>query len=294
MPASVTMLLRPRTGIQFGVLPQHAVILPLPQDVTLGQVAQVFGLARQPISAEDLVKGLGHCGLQQGFAEEVIKELLQARVLLAHSRRYTPTYVLENGASSKHTVQALDRMGIPHRLIEDPSIAGNSLVLTGGEIFVPNDIHYALMTHRIAHFPHGLVDGKLVMGPLIIPGVTPCLTCFDSLYTAGDAQWNAMRVQASAKPAHRDRYDLDFAALAIATLVRDELAPWAMQHRAAWNNGTPEDAPAVPRSVTHRRVITIGSFDVHEETTVDTYQPACPVCSIARMDGAVRRVRHAS
>ena len=274
MPAHVTVLMRPGVGLQCGVLPHHCVILPLPNHIAPGQVLQVLHLARQPIAREELARALHHCGFNMAMAEDIIGELLRAQVLQPRAKRAGPIYVLNTGVAAKHTGAALERMGIDHHVIDDPASAGAQLLLTGGEIFLPPDVHYALMTHHITHFPHGLVDGRMIMGPLVIPGATPCLACVDKQYAHMDRGWRATRIQAGAKPGPKDRFELDTAALAVATVVRDQLIPMMN----SLSEGT-----EVPERLLQRRIIRLGTFDTVTDPSARAYTEQCPVCHMARL-----------
>ncbi|RLV54683.1 hypothetical protein D9V41_15335 [Aeromicrobium phragmitis] len=50
----------------------------------------------------------------------------------------------------------------------------------------------AMRDHRIAHLPVVLIDDRVRVGPLVFPGHTPCLDCFDLQQSAGDPHWLAL------------------------------------------------------------------------------------------------------
>ncbi|WP_293781993.1 CBS domain-containing protein [uncultured Aeromicrobium sp.] len=59
-----------------------------------------------------------------------------------------------------------------------------------------------LRDHRIAHLPVVLVDERVRLGPLVFPGHSPCLECFDLQQTTTDPYWPALLTQfGAARPA---------------------------------------------------------------------------------------------
>lgn len=53
----------------------------------------------------------------------------------------------------------------------------------------------AMSDHRIAHLPVALLDDKARVGPLVLPGHTPCLDCFDLQQSTTDPHWPALVTQ---------------------------------------------------------------------------------------------------
>lgn len=53
----------------------------------------------------------------------------------------------------------------------------------------------AMNDHRIAHLPVTLLDDRVRVGPLVLPGHTPCLDCFDLQQAASDPHWPALVTQ---------------------------------------------------------------------------------------------------
>lgn len=283
LPSHINVLVRPGVGVQCGTLPHSTIILPLPPDISAGHVAQVINIARQPVEAEQLSQGLGHCGFSVPVAKEIVDELMRAHILLPKLEQTSPIYVLETGMASAHTSLALKKLRVPHVVTEDPARARSSILLTGGNIFLPTDLQYRIMTLGIIHFPHGVVDGRIVMGPLIIPGVTPCLSCLDALYAQRDSGWRAIRIQAGARPGARDRSELEAAALSVARLTRDVLTPWqlATSHAAA--------RPAVPDVLRYRRLIRIGTLEAETDVGTEDFHEDCPVCKVARVQTLAKK-----
>lgn len=279
LPTHVNVLVRPGVGVQCGVLPESAIILPLPEAIAAGHVAQVLSLARQPMPSAELAKGLEHCGFEAGFAHEVVAELLQAKILRPYLGEFPPIFILDTGVAAAHTAAAFDRIGVAYTLTDEPTRAGASILLTGGEVFPPADVQYSLMTHRVPHFPHGIVDGRLVLGPMIIPGSTPCLACFDALYSSQDSGWKAMRIQAGAKIGARNRFDLETAASTVARLVRDRILPWRKTNFRVPTTPPPE--------LQVRRLIELSTLESTEEREVESFHAQCRVCDTARLHRSV-------
>ncbi|MCV7081529.1 cyclodehydratase, partial [Mycolicibacterium insubricum] len=60
----------------------------------------------------------------------------------------------------------------------------------------------------VAHLPVRVRDGRGLVGPLVIPGVTSCLTCSDLHRTDRDAAWPVLAAQLRGRVGTADRATL--------------------------------------------------------------------------------------
>ncbi|MDD7934895.1 ThiF family adenylyltransferase [Actinomycetospora straminea] len=84
----------------------------------------------------------------------------------------------------------------------------------------------ALAAHRLvldgrAHLPVAVQDGTATVGPLVLPGATPCLRCDDLARTDGDPAWPRLAAELAA---HRAVVPVALAATAAALAVTEILA----------------------------------------------------------------------
>ena len=269
------VIARPGVGVQFGVLPHNAVVLPLPAQVSTGHVLTTFAAARLPIPRAELSTGLSYCGLSLEAAEDIVEELLRCGVLRGFPA-HPSIPVLKSGSASDRQVAALRKEGFAAHIVNTPRelILGHSagsVALLPGNIFLTADVHYMLMQAGISHLPSVAIDGAIILGPLVIPGVTPCLQCMDHSYVTQDEQWHSIRMQAAGRPISADPLHVEAAALTVASVVARHLMPW----QAA---GKPKDR--IPELLRKRLEIRLG--DAQISTTEVEFAPGCLTCQMTR------------
>ena len=196
----------PPDHLQFGTIPGQSLVLPLPERASPAQVMLVFREARRPVTCSFLVTRLGHCGIAPAHARGILAEL-QRTGLLTVLPQPLPVHVTGPGAPSSTLVQALMRRGIAAEPIVPGSAAFGrltpaGLVVLAGQLFPPPDVTYRLMERGVTHLPCAVVDGRVIVGPVVNPGVTPCLSCADIAYQELDADWR-MVTQAHQRTGHQ-------------------------------------------------------------------------------------------
>ena len=269
-----SVMARPGFGVQFNTLPHHAVVLPLPENVKPGHVINTFTGARIPQQRATMVKTLHYCGFEENVADDVLDELTRAGIM-EEPAPATPLPVLRTGQASEKLVRTLQREGVSCSDAERARtlISGardGTVALLPGSLFLHTDLHFMLMQAKVAHYPGAAVDGSVVMGPLVIPGRTPCLNCVDMSYQSEDAQWKSIRLQAAGRPMTADPTGMEAAALTMANLVTAHIIPWQQA-------GCPEHA--IPEILLHRLEYRLAAGEVHKwqpEWNVD-----CPSCHMA-------------
>lgn len=268
------VIARPGVGVQFNVLPHNAIVLPLPAHVSPGHVLTALAAARLPVPIDELTASLNYCGLGPDAAADIVDELMRCCVLREYPEQHSVP-VLKSGTASDRQIAALRKEGISAHLVDSPatlvSQARTSVALLPGNMFLPADLHYMLMQAGISHLPSAAIDGSVIIGPLVIPGVTPCLNCFDGHYGHQDAQWNSIRMQAAGRPVTTDQLHVEASSLMVASIVARHLIPW--QSRGC----LPSEIPEILR---HRSEIRLG--DVHVSSTEITADPECMACQMTK------------
>lgn len=269
------VIARPGVGVQFNVLPHNAIVLPLPRHVSPGQVMTAMASARMPLPIEELIASLNFCGLGPEAAEDIVDELLRCGVLREFAEQHSIP-VLKSGTASDRLVAALRKEGLTAHSVDSvraavSSLAPGAIMLLPGNMFLSADAHYMLMQSRINHVPSAAIDGAVMIGPLVIPGETPCLNCADRHYGSCDAQWNGIRSQAAGRPSPVDQLQIEAASLTMASIVARHLMPWH------YNGRDPEQIPSMLRQ---RMEIRLGDAEI---TRTDIPADAeCLTCQMTR------------
>jgi hypothetical protein len=80
----------------------------------------------------------------------------------------------------------------------DPPDPDLLLVVSCGE--PPRSVFDQARRHRISHLPVVIDEERVRIGPMVIPGLTPCLTCLDLHRTDWDRAWPALLPQLGRTP----------------------------------------------------------------------------------------------
>ncbi|WP_282939948.1 TOMM precursor leader peptide-binding protein [Corynebacterium auriscanis] len=270
LPTTTSVIARPGVGLQFHILPEHAVILPLPTTVRIGQVAHVMLGCRLGSERSTVIANLGYCGMDTAVATDIVGELIRARILLPKA---PPAHVrlLHTGQLTSATHAALLAKDIDAHMVSlDATTRSTSTLLLGGMVFPPGDVQFSLMAHRVPHLPFGVIDERVVIGPLVVPGKTACLSCFDQHYRQFDAGWRGVRMQATARPAGAAATASTVAATIVAELVHRHMLQWIAA-------GRPDEG--IPAALIGRTILdpSTGRSEVtHVAPATD-----CPVCRLA-------------
>lgn len=109
--------------------------------------------------------------------------------------------------------------------IEEPSpgVEPELAVLVGQYVFSP-ERHGHWLRRDIPHLPVVFSDSAARVGPLVEPGVGPCLTCLELAHVDVDPAWPAMACQLAQRQAPSETPRLSFEVAArVAGLVQDRL-----------------------------------------------------------------------
>ncbi len=206
------VLRREHDQVQIGLQPHHAVILDLTPDV------------RRTLDT------LAVAGPAEGCDPEVMAALdtLGLLVQLPLARVRPPRPAIEIRAYGASPLLGLDA------LVEDPGEGDPQAVLLVGAGEIDRSEVDPLMQAGLPHCLVRFMEGDALIGPLVMPGVSPCVRCLDAHQRDHDPRWPllvASHARASALPRAdglADHIDEDLARLALA---------WALNDLCCWLRG---------------------------------------------------------
>lgn len=200
-----------------------------------------------------------------------------------------PVQILRSGVISAAISAALARASVEHEVMtydlsfscERPAreltdlAAQRGVLLTGGQVFLPTDAQATLVNLGVIHLPTGVVDGEIVVGPLIVPGQTACAFCIDQQLRQGDAGWHSIRDQVAGKIPTVSSADAYTSAVLLAHIVSKTLLPWLekLESHDRLDSTTLVD---IPDGLSHQTRIMLHTLDSHTQTFERL--PRCPIC----------------
>ena len=220
-PGTVVVV-RDRRSVQVGLAPDRAVVVTAPAACGPHRLAALLsGLEGGAV----LDRAAARAGVSTGELAQVARILIRLADL-GHIELDTPgsdiadtaptpsldpvrrVYVLGSGQISDVLRGPLTVNGCrvttgPHRgLTLDPDRPpwhrngpANDLVILAGTVAVDPVVTAALTRTRQAHLHVHSRDGRVVVGPTVVPGVTPCLRCTDLFRARRDPRWPFVAAQ---------------------------------------------------------------------------------------------------
>ncbi len=202
--SAMPVLLRPDGAVQVGWDPRRAVLVHPPLGLTAPALAAVLREMHTGAEVTDLLADAGRRGLarEQEFTD-LVDALVNAGVVRAlpapPTGRSPAIRVHGAGPLADVLTESLHRSGARVNHTSHPHVvvrAANTdlAVLTDHLVADPRvvrDLHAA----RVAHLPVRIRDGVGVVGPMVLPGVTSCLTCADLHRSDRDEAWPAVAAQ---------------------------------------------------------------------------------------------------
>jgi len=217
------VLLRPDGAVQIGWGPRRAVLVRPPAGLSSGRLAGVLRAMASPMTRtqlqrmaggvagfDDVLDGLVASGVVREHAKRPAGRSLSIRLhgrgplsdLLADGLRCSAARVSRSShGSAAGAAGGVDLVVLADALAADPRLVRD------------------LQNCRVPHLPVRVRDGAGVVGPLVIPGLTSCLSCADLHRTDRDPAWPALAAQLRDLVGSADRPTvLATAALALAQL----------------------------------------------------------------------------
>ncbi len=223
---AMPVLLRPDGAVQIGWDPRRAVLVRPPAGLGPGGLATVLRALAAPLSAAEARRLARAHGLSDvaGF-DELLAGLVSSGVVREGDRcaggRALSIRVHGSGPLSELLADGLRcsgaRVGRSSRITAAGVPAGVDLVVLADQLAADPRLVRDLQAGGVPHLPVRVRDGVGVIGPLVLPGVSSCLSCADLHRTDRDAAWPALAAQLREVTGAADRPTLlATAALALA------------------------------------------------------------------------------
>ena len=213
---------RSPTSLQFGVDDPRVVMADVTNAAERMIAALGPGISRS---------GIGMVARSAGASAEELDRLLArlAPVLLdEHESPSPPTVAMTGtGRTADLLAEALRSAGVALAVTEPgdvPTVGPIDLAVLVSHFVVEPEAHGVWLRRDIPHLPIVLSDTSVRIGPMIEPGIGPCLYCIERQRTERDAAWPAIESQLWGRrsPTDRGLVAIEAAALA-ARLVQSRL-----------------------------------------------------------------------
>ncbi len=246
---AMPVLLRPDGAVQIGWDPRRAVLVRPPTGLTAGGLAAVLRGLAAPMTFDRARRLARLHGLTDadGFSA-LISELVTAGVLRAdrdddrRAGRALSIRVHGDGPLSELLTEGLRCSGarVTRTAHANGAAARVDLVVLADALAADPRLVRDLQGAGVPHLPVLVRDGAGVVGPLVIPGVSSCLTCADLHRTDRDPAWPALAAQLREVIGTADRPTL----LATAALALGQLQQIVAAVRGAGESAASAPAPA--------------------------------------------------
>jgi bacteriocin biosynthesis cyclodehydratase domain-containing protein len=227
---ALPVLLRPDGAVQVGWDRRRAVLVRPPGGLAAAQLATLLRSMRSPVTISELQQQAADRGLRdaQGLTN-LVTQLITAGVATRGRRqsggRAASIRVHGRGPLSNLLVEALRCSGAriahssqPHATMSPAAV---DLVVLADYLVADPRMVRDLHSQGVPHLAVRVRDGTGLVGPLVIPGVTSCLSCADLHRSDRDAAWPAIAAQLRETVGVADRATLlATAALALSQINR--------------------------------------------------------------------------
>jgi len=190
--------------------PRYPLVWRSPSSVQLGVAAPVVVL--HEVSTADelmlsaLLAGVSRPGLAMiarggGVDDDAAAALLDAvspALERPVQRRRNTVTLVGAGLTATRIAAALAGEGVRVNLAADASAAaaaGGDLAVAVGHFVLAPELHGLWLRRDIPHLPVVLSDTSSTVGPVVEPGIGPCLYCLQRYRTDADPAWPALSAQ---------------------------------------------------------------------------------------------------
>lgn len=202
---AMPVLLRPDGAVQVGWDPCRAVLVRPSGGLSTGGLAGLLRALAAPLTRDELrrlarIRGLDPTdGLDALLSDLVIAGVVREHVRPSGRQRTLSVRVHGPGPLAELLFDGLCRSGARVGRSSHGNAAGapsgvDLVVLADAQAPDPRLVR-DLQSAGVPHLPVRLRDGTGMVGPLVIPGVTSCLTCADLHRTDRDPAWPALAAQ---------------------------------------------------------------------------------------------------
>lgn len=210
---AMPVLLRPDGRVQVGWDPRRAVLVRPPTGMSQHALAELLRSLQSPTAMEDLQEAAMRDGCPDAATvAELVTSLMRSGVVTAGSRGRRRSAVIRihgRGPLSDLLAGGLRCSGarVRHSARVHAAVASEAadLVVLADQLVAEPQVVRELHRAGVAHLPVRVRDGTGVVGPLVIPGVTSCLTCADLHRSDRDAAWPAIAAQLRGAVGSADR-----------------------------------------------------------------------------------------
>jgi hypothetical protein len=224
------VLLRPDGAVQVGWDPRRAVLIRPPGGIAAAELATLLRSMRSPtplgeLQQQALARGLRDADGLTNLVTQLVSAGIATRGHRQTGGRAASIRVHGRGPLSDLLVESLRCSGAriahssqPHAAI---SRAAVDLVVLADYLVADPRMLRDLHSQGVPHLAVRVRDGTGLVGPLVIPGVTSCLSCADLHRSDRDAAWPAIAAQLRETVGVADRATvLATAALALSQINR--------------------------------------------------------------------------
>ncbi|WP_019145064.1 hypothetical protein [Aeromicrobium massiliense] len=197
-----------------------------------------------------------------GDVEAVATDLRVAGLVLAglpRPARPTTSVLLDHDHATTPLAECVEALLLEsgHRIVRRGAPADLTVVLSAGE--PPRALFRAAQEARDDHLRVVVEDERVRIGPLVRPGLTPCIHCHDQHRTDWDRGWPALLTQLGSP----------------GTLVVPPALPVATVHAAALRVLAEVDAYARGQDAGASRCVVVGPGPFDADTWPIGFHPAC-------------------
>jgi bacteriocin biosynthesis cyclodehydratase domain-containing protein len=209
---ALPVLVRPDGGVQVGWDPRRAMLVRPPDGLTAGALADLLRTMQSGIAMTELCTLARNRGADDAEAMTAIVASLARAGLVTSSRTRTRSASIRihgRGPLSDLLASALRCSGarVRHTNLSHATVKPSTTDLVVLSDFLVADPRVVRELHdaKVAHLPVRVRDGTGLIGPLVIPGVTSCLSCADLHRSDLDADWPAVAAQLRGTVGSADR-----------------------------------------------------------------------------------------
>src|SRR5437588_1692156 len=179
---ALPVLLRPDGAVQVGWSPRRAVLIRPPRGVTAAGLATLLRAMHSPVPMSELRRQPS--GLNDGELGDLIRQLVTAGVATRGARqqsaRSASIRVHGRGPLSDLLADGLRCSGARVKQSNQPHAAVTSadadLVVLSDNLIADPRMLRELHSQGGAHLAVRVLDGTGLVGPLVVPGITSCLS----------------------------------------------------------------------------------------------------------------------
>lgn len=201
---ALPVLLRPDGAVQIGWDPRRAVLVHPPEELSAPSMADLLRLMANPTTVADLTAAARRAGLRATSDLAGLIDGLVAAGVVTHARpaatsRSAAIRIHGRGPLSDLLADGLKCSGARVKCTSSGNANAGSgttdLVILSDYLVADPHLVRELNSRKVPHLSVRVRDGAGLVGPLVLPGLTSCLTCADLHRCDRDAAWPALAAQ---------------------------------------------------------------------------------------------------